>query len=79
MRQVPGKAQVIGEWGLLVPSPDLLGEGWLEIELHNLDSDADSFWVGELIEMLGGKCTLSPYLALLISLISEPFLSDIPY
>lgn len=57
MRQVPGKAQVIGEWGLLVPSPDLLGEGWLEFELHNLDSDADSSWVGELIEMLGGKCT----------------------
>lgn len=48
--------QVIGEWGLLAPSPDL-GEGWLEIELHSLDSDSDSFWVGEHIEMLEGECT----------------------
>lgn len=57
MGQVPGKAKVIREWGLLAPSPDLLGEGWLEIELHNLDSDSESFWVGEHIEMLGGECT----------------------
>lgn len=27
MGQVPRKAKVIREWGLLAPSPDLLGEG----------------------------------------------------
>lgn len=81
---VPGKAKVIREGGLLAPSSDL-GEGWLEIELHNLDSDAESFWVDEHIEMLGvhpertGEvCTLSPHLALFISSI-EPFLSDTLY
>lgn len=84
--QVCRKARVV-RVGAFGPTLGLGGgEGRLDIELHNLDSDSESCWVGEHIKMLEGLCTQRglgglhplPIPSLFISS-TEPFLSYILY